>query len=498
MLEVIDVHKRYGTVKANDGVAFTVQPGALHGLVGENGAGKSTIVGIVSGARRADAGRIRLDGVDLDMSGPRDGLAAGIGLLHQDPMVLGPMTVLENFLLGSHGHLSRAEGRRQLAATCDRLGFELPPDAVARTLTVGERQQLEMARLLAAGARVLILDEPTTAISADQRELLFAALRRLADEEGLSVVYVTHKLEELAELCHRVTVMRAGRVVGERDLPVSDAELVELMFGTSPELGEREAVTVGAPLLRLRGVGALDGSTTVADADLVVHAGEVVGLAGMEGSGQRSLLRLAAGVLAAEAGTIELADAGADSDELVDVTHESPRRRRAMGLEFLPADRLAEGLVPGLTVAEHADLAGAVPVRSGWRRFWRDDDAAVAVAERAIDTYRIKATPSSTPEQLSGGNQQRLLLSLVGDDVDVLLMEHPTRGLDVASAEWVWDLLTARADAGAGVVFSSSDLDELRRRADRILVCFAGRIIASLDAADADPDTLGHLIGGRE
>lgn len=495
-LQVTDVHKRYGPVRANDGVTFTVQPGTMHGLVGENGAGKSTLVGIISGNRQPDAGTITLDGTVLDMAGPRDGLAAGIGLLHQDPMVLGPLTVLENFLLGGAGglRLDPADGRRRLAAVTEQLGFDLDPDTVVRTLTVGERQQLEIARLLDAGARVLILDEPTTAISADQREMLFAALRHLA-ADGLSVIYVTHKLEELAQLCQRVTVMRAGRVVGEADLPIPDAELVEMMFGGSPPPHTRVVTDPGAPLLTVDGLDADDGTVAVSGVDVTVHSGEVVGLAGMEGSGQRTILMAAAGMLAPSAGAVTLA--GRDGQDLA-VHRLSGARRRAEGVELLPADRLAEGLIPGLSIAEHATLAGSVPRPGGWRGWLTDDAAARSVAERFIDTFRIKARPESAPEELSGGNQQRVLLSLIADDARLVLMEHPTRGLDLESAEWVWRQLGDRVEAGAGIMFASSDVDELLERADRVLVCFAGRVIAELSGEAATAEALGYLIGGRD
>ncbi|MEE8600694.1 ABC transporter ATP-binding protein [Euzebya tangerina] len=494
-LVVQGVRKRYGPVVANDGVSFTVAPGSLHGLIGENGAGKSTVVGIISGGRRADAGTIALDGRVLGLSDPGDGLAAGIGLLHQDPMVFGPLTVLENFQLGGTGglRLGAGDSRRRLRDACEQLGFELDPDAIVRTLTVGERQQLEIARLMDAGARVLILDEPTTAISADQRVALFAALRRLA-AEGLSVIYVTHKLEELDQLCDTVTVMRAGRVVGTATLPVPDTELVAMMFGEPPAHVARPQASTGAALLRMTGVDATDGAVRVSDVDLTVRAGEVIGLAGMEGSGQRTILMAAAGAVTPQAGSVELTGR---ADVPLDVAALTAAARRAEGVEWLPADRLAEGLIPGLTLAEHATLAGAVAPRRGWRRMLTDPATARSVAAESIATYRIKARPESTPEQLSGGNQQRVLLSLIDDDARLIMMEHPTRGLDIESAEWVWQQLGRRAASGSGIVFASSDLDELQTRADRILVCFDGRVIAEVDPDGTSADALGYLIGGR-
>ncbi|MDA0364890.1 MAG: ATP-binding cassette domain-containing protein, partial [Chloroflexi bacterium] len=231
-LELRGICKRFGAVMANDDVSLRVEPGELHGLLGENGAGKSTLVRVLSGYLEADAGTIVLDGQPLTLRSPRDALAAGIGILHQDPLVVPSLTVIENFLLGAPGgvRLDRRAGARELARVCAEFGFDLPPDVDVSTLTVGERQQLEIARLLWLGARVLILDEPTTAISDAQRDRLFETVRRLA-ARGMSLIFVSHKLEEVETICERVTVLRRGRVVGERELPCPFEELVALMFG---------------------------------------------------------------------------------------------------------------------------------------------------------------------------------------------------------------------------------------------------------------------------
>ena len=232
MLELLDIHKHFGRVRANDGVTMLVEAGSIHGLLGENGAGKSTLMKVLAGFITADRGSVRLEGVPLKVSSPRESVAAGIGLLHQDPLLCLPFTVLENFSLGRPGgvRLDPGGARRDLEELAGRFDFHFSPDVTARSLTVGERQQLEILRLLSLGVRVLILDEPTTAISASQRKLLFAALRKLADE-GLTVIFVSHKLEEIEEICDRATVLRVGKVTGEVDLPVPPSDLVRLMFG---------------------------------------------------------------------------------------------------------------------------------------------------------------------------------------------------------------------------------------------------------------------------
>ena len=484
-LELRDIHKHFGPVRANDGVSMSVDTGSLHGLLGENGAGKSTLMKILSGYYRADSGEVVLDGSTIELGSPAAAIRAGIGMLHQDPLVFLPLSVLDNFLLGSPGsaRLDRRQVRKTITELRDRFGFGFDLDAPARTLTVGERQQVEITRLLWLGARVLILDEPTTGISADQRELLFATLRELA-AEGMIVVFVSHKLEEVEELCGRVTVMRRGQVVGEADMPVPPAELVTMMFGEPVEVAERAEAVVGDTVLSLRDVTVEERLMRVEGLSLEVAASEVIGIAGMEGSGQRTFLRGISGLLRPSAGAITL-----DGE---DVTRAGYRARLGSGIHYLPAGRLEEGLVEGLTITEHLVLAE----RSD-RAFFVDWDKARKRAEARIEEYSIKGTAASTVEGLSGGNQQRLLLAMLPPDLKVLLMEHPTRGLDIGSADWVWTQLLARRDHGTAIVFASADIDELLRYSDRILVFFSGQVLAVLEASATDVDEIGHLIGGR-
>jgi simple sugar transport system ATP-binding protein len=482
-LELRGIHKSFGSVRANDGIDLTVDAGELHGLLGENGAGKSTLMKVVSGFIEADEGSVSLHGEELRLRSPRDAVEAGIGMLHQDPLVFGPFSVLDNFLLGSPGslRLDRKTGAAALADAAARYGFTFNPDALARTLTVGERQQLEIARLIWLGARVLILDEPTTGISATQREQLFDVLRRLA-AEGMIVIFVSHKLEEIEQLCDNVTVMRAGKVVGHREMPTPTNELVALMFGEVFVEGDRPAVETGDVLLELDAVTLSERLITVPDLSLAVRAGEVLGLAGLEGSGQRTLLQACTGLLEADRGSIRLGG--------VDMAGRGYRAHRAAGVHYLPAGRLEEGLVAGLTITEHFELA------SDRTSFFVDWRGAQQQAERDIESHFIKGVPDSVAESLSGGNQQRLLLAMMPDDIRLLLMEHPTRGLDIESAEWVWTQILARREQGTAIVFASADLDELLRYADRIAVFFAGRVIGVVDAATSGVDELGHLIGG--
>ena len=484
-LELRNIHKHFGSVRANDGITFEVQEGELHGLLGENGAGKSTLMKVVSGFIEADAGDVILEGERLRMRSPNDAIEAGIGMLHQDPLVFLPFTVLDNFLLGAPGglRLDRKAGERALREAAERYGFTFDPGALAQTLTVGERQQLEIARLLWLGARVLILDEPTTGISASQREKLFEVLRRLSDE-GMIVIFVSHKLEEIEQLCHRVTVMRRGAVVGHFEAPFSTDELVEQMFGEVVVAGQRPKAPIGEVALSLEHVTVRERLVTVDDLSIDVRAGEILGLAGLEGSGQRTFLQACTGLLRPEHGSIRLAG--------VELAGKRYRNFLDAGVHYLPAGRLEEGLVAGMTITEHFELV------SGRSSFFVDWDSAGAAAELDVEHHFIKGTKDSTADSLSGGNQQRLLLAMMPDEIRLLLMEHPTRGLDIGSADWVWTQLLERRTSGTAIVFASADLDELLRYSDRIAVFFNGNVLRVIEAATATPDALGLLIGGKE
>lgn len=482
-LELRDIRKHFGSVHANDGVSLKVEAGSLHGLLGENGAGKSTLMKVLSGFIDADSGDVLLDGEVVEMASPRDAISAGIGMLHQDPLVFLPFSVLDNFLLASPGRADRSAAARELKRLSSTFGFAFDPDAPARSLTIGERQQLEIVRLLWLGAKVLILDEPTTGISASQQALLFETLRTLA-AQGMIVIFVSHKLEEVEALCDRVTVMRRGQAVGEVPLPAPVERLVELMFGRAVEIAERTPGHPGAVALELTGIDAEDRLTSLDGLSLTIRRGEVIGLAGLEGSGQRTLLRTCAGLIAPSAGTIRLGE--------TDLTSRGYHERRDAGIHYVPAGRLEEGLIRGVTITEHFLLCGT---QKGAVIDWSQ---ARSAAEAKIGEHSIVGTTESTAESLSGGNQQRLLLAMMPDDIEVLLMEHPTRGLDIASGDWVWTKLLQRVARGAAIVFSSADLDELLRYSDRIVVFFAGRVFKILEARETSPDRLAHLIGGRD
>lgn len=491
-VELRDIHKSFGTVRANDGISLVADAGTIRGLLGENGAGKSTLMKILSGFTAPERGQILLDGRPVRIGSPAEAIRHGIGMLHQDPLDFPSLSVLDNFILGSPGGWlpDRRRARRALSALADRFAFTLHPDAACDSLSVGERQQLEILRLLWLGAQVLILDEPTTAISAPQRTRLFAALRAMT-AEGKVVFFVSHKLEEVQALGDAVTILRHGKVAGEVSPPGETSHLVALMFGrTAPSPPVAEAGGAGTvpaaecarlPVLELVDVAPHDRRLRTAGVTLQVRRGESIGLAGLEGSGQRRFLRACAGLIRADGG-ITVANR--------EMTGRPYAAFRDAGVAYVPAGRLDEALIPGLTLAEHAALAER---GSGVLVDW---PAASRSASHRIQAFAVRGTPRTEVQELSGGNQQRAILSLLPDQLTVLLIEHPTRGLDVESSQEVWARLRERRSRGTAIIFSSSDLDELREHSDRILVFFEGRASVPLDPRRSTVEHLGELIGG--
>ena len=483
-IELRDIHKYYGPVKANRGVDLKVVSGTIHGVLGENGAGKSTLMKILAGYSQRTKGEIRLDDRLVNYETPAQASEMGIGMLYQDPLDFPQLSVLENFMLGQTGGMSGQKTRykSKFFDLAKSFNFSLHPHTPVKRLTIGERQQLEILRLLSLGIQVLILDEPTTGISSIQKDTLFQALKKLA-LQGTSVILVSHKLEDVEVLCDRVTVLRQGEVTGSMDTPFDTVGLLAMMFGEPPVPPLRSSMPLGEAVISLRDVRASGGRTGLRDCDLVVRQGEVVGLAGLEGSGQGVLLRLAAGLTRPRNGLIHLAGR--------EMTGEDFHTYQNRGVAFLPAGRLEEGLIAGMSVTEHFALQKK---RNG---FWVNWQHASERARRGIQNFRIKGTPESTVESLSGGNQQRLLLSFLPADPVLLLLENPTRGLDVESVHWVWQHLQKYCSARTSIVFSSSELDEILMVADRVLVFFDGTIIKDLATDKTDIHELGRAIAGK-
>jgi general nucleoside transport system ATP-binding protein len=484
-VELKHIHKYFGDVHANNDVCLTIASGTIQGIVGENGAGKSTLMKVLSGFIQADEGEILLDGRKVAIRSPADASRYKIGMLHQDPLDFPSMRVMDNLLIGDGGGQipNRKAVRQKFLELQQQFDFTINPDDYVDSLTVGERQQLEILRLLMQGARVLILDEPTTGISALQKEKLFAALQKLASQ-GMVIAFVSHKLEEIEALCQRVVVMRNGRVVGEAGQPYKVDDLVRLMFGKVITLGKPQHLMGSEEVLRVSDLEIESSRLRISNVNLTVHRGEVIGLAGMEGSGQVLFLRACGGLLR----PIEKSKISLNGRDL---THQPYRKFLDAGVAYVPANRLEEGLVPGLTLADHFALVEES------QPFLIAKDRVNDLTQRRIETFNIIGTPVSRVEELSGGNQQRALLALQGTALNLLLIEHPARGLDIESTIWIWSNLKERCKQGAAIIFISSDLEQILQYSDRIVVFFGGKTSAPLPAAEMDAEKLGQLIGGK-
>ncbi|MEP7292006.1 MAG: ATP-binding cassette domain-containing protein, partial [Chloroflexota bacterium] len=452
------------------------------GVLGENGAGKSTLMKILSGYQPADSGDVLLNGQRAAYHRPEDAIAAGIGMLQQDPLDVPAFTVIENFIYGQPGgfFFGRRKAQAKLESLCTRFGFALDPDTTIASLSIGQRQQLEIVRLLALGIKTLILDEPTTGISAEQKTLLFNALQELA-HDGMSVLLVSHKLEDVIALCAEAVVLRGGRLVGTSKMPATKADLVSLMFGQQLAPQTRLKIPLGEKAVTLTNMALHGKRVSIHDFTLNIRAGEVIGLAGLDGSGQELIVRACAGLIKPYHGTIHI---GGEN-----MTGRPYRHFLRRGVAFGAAGRLEEGLIAGLTLTEHIALTSENAVFVNWTR-------AKQLTDMQLKHYNVRGRATDTIERLSGGNQQRVLMALLPEKPVLLSLEQPTRGLDVDSARWIWEQLLARRAGGTAILFTSPDLDELVAYSDRILVLYAGQVYEISDASATNIDELGRLIGG--
>ena len=485
-IELRHIHRWFGTVHANDDINLSFQSGRIYGILGENGAGKSTLMKILSGFLAANSGEIWIDGAHVVYHGPQAAIRHGIGMLQQDPLDVPAFTVLEDFIYGAAGGpgLSRRAAAAKLRESNQRFGFDLDPDIPVFQLSIGQRQQLEIIRLLALGVKALILDEPTTGISAEQKAVLFDALRELARHDRMTVLLVSHKLEDVIALCDEAAVLRAGRLVGTLPMPATAAQLVKMMFGQelAPQTREDIGLKESPEVLRLERVHLRDKRVVVDSFTLSLRAGEVVGLAGLDGSGQEVMMRACAGLARCHHGRVMVAGQ--------DMTGKPYRHFLRQQVVFGAAGRLEEGLIAGLTLTEHVALATEDGALVDWHR-------ARQHTEQQLKLYDVRGQPDTRVDQLSGGNQQRMLMALMPPQPVVMVLEQPTRGLDVDSARWIWQQLLSRRAKGTAIIFSSPDLDELVTYSDRILVFYAGRVFEIPDARQTTIDELGRLIGGH-
>ena len=494
-LEMRGITKRYPSVVANDHVDLVVRPGEIHALLGENGAGKSTLMNILYGLARPDEGEILLDGTPVRIADPADAIARGISMVHQHFMLVPVLTVAENILLGEETmanpvFIDRNEARRRIVELGRRFGFEIDPDARVGSLSVGWQQRVEILKALYRDARILVLDEPTAVLTPQETDEIFGVLKRLA-AEGRSIIFISHKLYEVLEIADRITVMRRGRVVGER-LPqeTDEDDLAELMVGREVQLTvDRGESHPGDPLLRVGNLSVRDdrGNDAVRDVTFDIRAGEILGIAGVAGNGQDELVQALIGLRKPTSGTVRLSGRA--------VTGWSPRDMNEAGVTYVPADRHRFGLVLPFTIADNLALTRyyRAPYAHG---VWRDDGAIEAAATRAISEFDIRVpSPVSRAATLSGGNQQKVVIAReFAGEPRLLILDQPTRGLDVGSIEFIHRQAIAKRDAGAAILLVSAELDEVLELSDRIAVMFRGAIVGVRDGRTADKNEIGVLM----
>lgn len=483
------VTKRFPGIVANDSVDFDLAPGEVHTLLGENGAGKSTLASMLCGLYQPDEGVILRHGEPVRLTSPRHGLEHGIAMVHQHFRLVDRFTVAENVVLGdrSLGFVLRPSRIEALVAeVAERFGLPLDPRAVVGDLAAGERQRVEIVKALYQGAEILLLDEPTALLAPPEVESLFATVRQMASS-GKSIVFVSHKLGEVVDISDRITVMRDGRVTGSVARGQADTlRLAELMVGRAVDLQPRRARSApGEARLGLHGVALERGGVRLLDGiDVEVRAGEIVGVAGVSGNGQRELAEVAAGLLEPSAGAVVV------KGERV----RGARGARAAGLAYVPEDRLGTGLAPSLSIAENMLLTGRRGAFVKRRR-------AMQLAERFIGKLDIKTPSAATPtRKLSGGNAQKVLLArelfAVEAESRVLVVCSPTRGLDVGAVESVHRLLDEARAAGEAILLVSEDLDEVLTLADRVLVLYRGKVVFETPGDGADVERVGLAMAG--
>ena len=494
-IEVRGVTKRFPGVVANQDVNITIRPATVHALIGENGAGKSTLMKILYGVQRADEGTITLDGEEMRFSTPTDAIKVGIGMVFQHFMLADNLTVLENVVLGGEKLFGIGDrARAEITRISDAYGFGLDPDTLVEELGVGERQRVEILKVLFRGARIIILDEPTAVLVPQEVDALFANLRELRSS-GHTILFISHKLDEVLAIADDITVMRRGTTVGEADpKTATKRQLAELMVGSElPSPMTEESTVTDIELLELREVNLVNdtGRHLLKDINLKIHRGEVLGIAGVEGNGQSELVQAVMGMMKGT-GTIELND--------VDMSSWGTRERREAGIGFIPEDRHHHGLLLDAPLWENRMLGHPTQQPSS-KNGLIDRKGAKDDTQRIIDEYDVR-TPSiyTTARALSGGNQQKLIVGREMSGTPVLLIaSHPTRGVDVGAQAAIWEHIKRARREGLGVLLISADLDELIGLSDRIEVILRGELVGEFDPQTVTPQELGSaMTGGKE
>lgn len=496
-IELRGIHKSFGAVHANRGVSLSVEAGSITGIIGENGAGKSTLMSILYGLYRADSGEILVGGRPLAMGAPHDAIAAGIGMVHQHFMLVGPFTVLENIILGAEAGPLLRQGklaaRRELERLAREYDLRIDPDAIVEDLPVGEQQRVEILKVLYRGARVLILDEPTGVLTPQETDQLFRILDLLR-RRGVTIVLITHKLREIMAITDTVYVMRQGEIVASRRTAETDREeLAELMVGRKVRLVlEKLPAKPGAVKLSARGLGLKDarGVKVLDGIDLDLRAGEIVGIAGVSGNGQSELLEVLSGIKPPHSGFLTVGGRRID-----DVSPAGPAEMRALKVAHVPEDRHRYGMVGSFCANETAILGYHNDARFN-RGCFLDRKAMAQHCASLMEHYDVRPRqPALSSSNFSGGNQQKLILAReIECQPDILLVGQPTRGVDIGAIEFIHRELLRLRDQGCAILIVSVELDEVLSLADRILVMFGGRIVGEVDSAQADERNIGLMM----
>jgi ABC-type uncharacterized transport system ATPase subunit len=491
------ITKRFPGVLANDHIDLEVQASQVHALLGENGAGKTTLMNILSGLYRADEGEITIRGQRANLQSPRDAIALGIGMVHQHFMLVEPQTVAENVILGLKTPrfvLDMAHIERRIADFSRQYGLQVDPRARIWQLSVGEQQRVEILKMLYRGVDILIMDEPTAVLTPQEVEDLFVTLRRMADE-GKAIVFISHKLDEVMAISDRITVLRSGRVVATVDTDqTTKEELARMMVGREVLFHvEKTPVEPGEVVLEVRDLRALNdkGLPALKDVSFTIRQGEILGIAGVAGNGQRELAEVITGLRKTTGGCVFIADC--------DLTNCSPRRVIREQVSHVPGDRLGMGLVPNLAVSDNIILKSYrdPPLAKGP---FLDRLSITRFAARLIEAFSIATPSQETPVKfLSGGNLQRTILAReISVGPRLMVAVHPTRGLDIGATESVRNLLLQQREEGAAILLISEDLDELLTVSDRIAVMYEGAIMGVVDAEGADVGEMGLMMAGTK
>jgi len=499
VLEVRGITKRFPGVLANDDIQLTLRKGEVLGLLGENGAGKSTLMNMIYGLYKPDSGEILINGAPVDIGGPKDAIELGIGMVHQHFQLVDVLTVTENVMLGNEAvsgpFLRRGRARRDIQVLSREYGLEVDPDALIADLPVGIQQRVEIIKALYREADILILDEPTAVLTPQETRGLFKIMRTLLDK-GVSIIFISHKLKEVLEICDDVVVLRRGKVAGSADPKQStEASLASLMVGRDVILElDKAPAQPGDEILTVRNLHVRDdrGLLAVEGLSFGLQRGEILGIAGVQGNGQTELVEALTGMRRSAEGRIFIKGE--------DMTHTSPRRITEKGLGHVPENRQRDGMVASFTVMHNMVLCSYYQAEFA-RRGVVDERAIAENARRLVHEYDVRPPLiHSQVGELSGGNQQKVIVAREFTRAgDVLIASQPTRGLDVGSIEFIHRQILHMRDAGAGILLVSSELDEVLSLADRVAVMFEGEIIDILPIAQADRDTVGlRMAGVRE